>query len=1252
MAASSSSNTAFKQLKEICVPLLQHTLLTPQAIPATSSLLTDLYNLLSTLRAASNASLTPGTLDYVFFPIVQLIKRNPLATIPDVIIEKLMLVLGVLFEEWWWACEIDVWEQMVMLCAAVFCGIDTLPARGPGIDDVKGKRRERTVEARRATLSCLIAMLKRQQGDVMSPKGRTPSMASHRYTQLHTRAQLPKLLPILGQTLTSLLETAQSSSPTLQDSSLELIKILLEDYFSDAFIPSVLPGVVSTMIKVALGKGKGGWVRSELIKRALEIIGIIVVRGVGDDICEREGALNVVTTLEDLTNFQTDLTKSALQQDESKPQAPYTTRRTPSFVSSTASQLLLALNTLSPLLTHPHPTALLSLSYFASLILSQATQTLSDATPILLRVLLTLSTKSQFPDVAVHAQSELVRLLSPSPEHNKPSASHTLLHTLSKLTSDNLSSLPRLLSTSTRIGAAGAGLNDTQIQTLSSQVIAACSLAFSIPHIRTSFATLLGPTGGIEKWGWNILSVLHLAPPVSHVSVGIKSIEVLLEAPLGEGSERGMFPEIGIKGIESRETKTSVEEMFRALGRAADEEGLWAVEWFVGVGVAASSSKRKGGRWARWEERMRRVAALWVGARILEGLGGVKLGEMIKEERKAKSKRMKKVAKWVAKSVAGFWERPVGTDDEEEYEREDEKDGQSMELDTFEDANRLPTEYIKGFDPLVTTFDLSISQPQPRPIPIDTSSNPQPIDFSSLETLRTLLSLHLLTLTSTLLTVSFRPLLLYTLYPLLHSLTSSNTTINTTALSALSSLTHSLSYATPSNLLLANFDYALDATSKRLAHRRNLDVEAFGVMRVLVRLVGRDVVARAGDVIEGVFERLEEFHGYGDIVEGVFGVVGEVVGVLKEEGDMEMEEDEVVEVVEEKVDHVRRFTEWYKKRSERIDEEEEDYGKAPKTDWGTLSPKGKEQDEEAGTSMDTSPSPDAQIDEHPPPLPPQQDQEPKLTPSQELTAQIITHSTPFLTHGNPVVRARILSLIEDAALTLSPSHPSDSSDTTASALLPTIHKAWPYILNRLSDASPFVITAAASLIASLSSTHGDFLSPRLTKDIWLRFKTLLSKLEESDKQSALAKQTTKSGVLAVGTESIYTNSTRLYCGILKTLKNAVKGGGLERWDVKWDVCVRCRKFLGSGTNEEVRKDARALFRAMKAVDEDLVWVALMGSLGRDLFAEGNVEEREGWRSVRWLGEESEKWDLEGGVKSVFGIPEVKVVDSEDQEMQP
>jgi hypothetical protein len=188
-------------------------------------------------------------------------------------------------------------------------------------------------------------------------------------------------------------------------------------------------------------------------------------------------------------------------------------------------------------------------------------------------------------------------------------------------------------------------------------------------------------------------------------------------------------------------------------------------------------------------------------------------------------------------------------------------------------------------------------------------------------------------------------------------------------------------------------------------------------------------------------------------------------------------------------------------------------------------------------------------------------------------------------------------------------------------LLPSIHQAWPFVLNRLGDPESFVVSAAAGLVESLAASVGDFMYRRVWDDIWPRFRTLLAKLDAGDKSSALAR---RGFVGAIGTESAYTHSHRLYRSILKTMIASVKD--VQGQDSSlWEVMLAFRRFLNKWGHEELQMYAKELYIELARNNADAVWLVLEGTTGR-------LEDVK----VAWL---NEKWDIVDNMEVILNEAE-------------
>ena len=1045
--------------------------------------------------------------------------------------ERLLAIFALLSDSWWWDMDIAAWEQVFMLCSAILGGVDR-----------KGKGRDRDEETKLAAVSCLWTLLRQRTHAEDPAKEGGGNRVDRIFANLKQHVQTPKFLPVMGQTLHSLMITAESTNLSLQRMSLNVLSSIIGAYLPDGFVPSVLPGTVSSMSKVALGeKSSKGWANGDVVAGALLVIQHAIVRALGDEVCIRDGVVRGLDSLEDLTLGPGDREQPL----QATPLPPYSTLRTEQWLRGTASQLHIALNGLSPLVKHQTPSALVSLATFSATVLSETTLTLPQSQPLLISYLLSLKS-SPFHRVATEAEQSLRKILSPSSK-----ARHQILGVLLQISRDYLTALPRLL----------LARADSKIEHAAGVLESICHLAeppdrsssLGVVAISAGVGKLLGPHGGIEKWGWSLLFTLEFANP-SVVITPDSAAQLMLEHQSAT-LNAVPFPELVFRRVNSRSARDALARMFRAMGKTAGEECLFAVDWFVNAGRAGRGK--------------RAVAALWCACRLLEGAGSVSLEPgVISTVPVRRSKRLEKFARDLARQVADDWD-------------EWDEDDQDAQPDVQFNEETTIVEHVQSQVTLP-----GITGPEPSMSSTSAQVVIQPILHRSL-------SLQMLAITARILESRFPTLFLHVLYPILHGIVSVDSTVSASALAALDNITDSTSYATPGNLLLSNFDYALDSVSRHLT-RRWLDVDATKVLAVLVRLVGRDVVQKAGDVVEECFDRLDEYHGYELIVDGLVEVLGEVVKAIEEDEDNRLPrisrnalQDPTPLSHSESLDS---FATWFVHRHDKEPPMEplrdDSY---PRKAWAT--------DEEAET--DTAP--------------PVQEEDPFAetppTPSQTLTTQIVSRSMYFLTHASPVIRARILLLLARAVPVL-----------PEAALLPSVNKAWPFILNRLADSETFVVSAAVALVEALARHVGDFMTGRVWEDVWPRFRRMLVQLDRADAASALARRTPGVSGGGVGTASAYTHSHRLYRAIIVTMTTAVRG--VQAQDTAcWEVVVLFRRFLRCEAHEELQARARELYTALSENNEDAVWLGLAATVG---WVEG---------SVAFLREP--KWDVETNVRAVL-----------------
>ncbi|PPQ67121.1 hypothetical protein CVT25_005722 [Psilocybe cyanescens] len=1100
-----NTNVYFNQLKVVCVPLLGASRLTPASHATTSSLLDQLNKILSEIPPEN---LTANLISYVFLPLSTILQRNASVDIPNQILEKILIALKLLVESWWWTCDIKVWEQIFMLCGAVVGGLDMKPGQ------------KRDDETRDAATRCILALLRPRKDKEASKRSLLPNVPEERLALFQAHAQNPKFIPVIGQTLDSIMVSSSSLNISLQRASLEVAYLLIDIYLPDGLVPSVLPGTVSTMTKICLGipQGKKGWANGEIVAQGLKVMQSVVTKAIGNDVCERDGAIRHVHDLSDFLNT------APTTISESTTQTTYGTQRSESWLRGTSAQLHIAINTLSPLLSHPTPAALLGLSRFSASIIQSTSLTLPQTQPLLLSFLLALSI-SDYGSVSSEARRQLTILLS-----NPSDVQIPLQRAIMVNLGENLSALPRLLSTQI----------DSRVSHAAGLITAVCRLASdtssnaALPVIAKGVGKLLGPTGGIEKWGWSLLSVLEMIEPPVMVT-DMSGAQLALEND-PSSTQWVNFPELMFKNISSHETRDALNNMFHALGAAGGDAGLFAVEWFIIVGHTGSS--------------ITSVAALWCACRLLEGIARISLydGQASALSSSLASRRLDKQARSLAKNIAEIWDMSYDLPDE-------------TRLPNPEEDNPVLVQHQIGIDRLHET--LKIIKPSGHK---SSKTKYQPV-------VHRVLSLQLIAVAAGISQARFHPLFIHVLYPVLHSLVSPVSFLSSTALATLNYITISTSYASSANLLLSNFDYVLDSVSRRLTQRW-LDIDATKVLGIMVRLVGADIVEKAGDVVEECFDRLDEYHGYGPIVDGLIEVLMEVLKVVEVEvgANKTATTNSTCAPAENRGPQrvsLDDFFEFLPRRFESPPEDNTDYGPAPREPWGAKD-SDDEEHEEGIKDQDASGFSKPQ---------PASSEEPLPTPIQALTKQIISRSLYFLTHNSPVIRAKILKLLALSVPVL-----------PESALLPSIHSAWPFIVNRLGDSETFVVSAAAGLVEALAKDMGEFMFRRVWDNVWPKFQSMLSSLEKGESASALTRSDK-----GVGTESAYTHSHRLYRSFIKTMTFALRGVH-EHETSFWEVIMAFRRFLSITAQEELQHCAIDLYVQAGKLNPDSVWLILSSTI--------------------------------------------------------
>nr|XP_031858825.1 uncharacterized protein CI109_005779 [Kwoniella shandongensis]KAA5525897.1 hypothetical protein CI109_005779 [Kwoniella shandongensis] len=1155
----------FRKVKPICVSLMAIASQSPTPYSQHAQLVDSLS---STLSDLPSSTLDSAVINYVLFPITTIIRQSNPASLPDKFLESVFRLLAHTVRAWReleGGMDITAWEQLWRFCIAAVG-----PRVGGSQGKEKGKGKEVSQEVQLEATQLLAALL--------DPSTTPGSQQSHPTPAMLERVATPRspLLPTLFQTITFLLETAAPSPPylQLQLSSLRLLRPLIKVYLTrkHEVLAAVLPGCVSAMSKLVHADGKS--LKGEVAKEAAGVIEDVVVGTLNDAELRKIGVLRpIVGDLSQLAE-EWEATAEPLPPNEPPPPspAPSTTSTsttaypfpplTSSYLEFTSYQLLSAIPPIIQLLSsHTSDLAKHAAASLAYQLIDQCSESLPLLIPRNLTSLLLL-TRDPFDPVRFDAQQKLRVLLQ--------NGDLVLEPTLLDILSNAINSLPRLVTSQ----------QDLKVDDLARLITAIAETANETAQLHTvtkqnAIADLLGPNGAVERWSWALLDCLEFGRPTGWTAAGNTAARTAqlgwekrpmngsgVPLLLHDGDDAipppgSQFPHLPLRYVESVSTVRALGDMLSALGSAGGEAALHSVEYFV---LFAKASSRR--------QIAKAVSALWVAERLLDGIA-TSQSEGVEGR---VSKAVRKMAKQVVKVIVTI------DDNEDDDDEEAAAAASSYQEGTTSDA-LLPVERSKGIDTLTTLLDK-------KPIPNTfAAAETRRLHVQAQRSLLTALSLQSLALSSRILSSSFRPLLLTALYILLSHLASPQNIIQEYASIALAQVAYHTGYASAQNLVIDNVDYVINVVTQRLTYKR-LSTTAPLVLIAMIRLVGEPIVPLVHDVVDEIFDALDDYHGYETLASSLLAVLVTLIEVMAAEVEAEgpsaerlkkLEEFRRVEKPPRPEDDFELFFKWWDDREKRTKTEIEDIlERAPQHAWGKGDLPNEVEDEEAEGEADVKM---------------EEEGERPATRSQQVATRILEKSIYFITHRSPFLRSKVLSLIAHAIPVL-------ASGNRESDLLPLIHNAWGSILNRLDDSEPYVVTEAAEVIAKLCENVGDFMSKRVLENVWPKFQKLLEKQRDSDKRSALVKRTPGGpGGVGVGTESSHTVSHRLHLAILKTAQYIVTEVPVSE-GILWEMILLFRPFIDRRTNDEIQLRARKLYEGLGRRDGDAVWVALNATMGR------------------------------------------------------
>ncbi|BGP30843.1 hypothetical protein JCM10296v2_002602 [Rhodotorula toruloides] len=1178
----------FLKFKAICVPLLDAARRPPDATP-TRTTVALLNKLTSLIQEAPDEMFTPALANYAFFPLASLLQPAlGGADRGDLVLEATAMTLAALIPKWRSAgMEQRVRQELWIMVALKLGGpLDPQrPKQAGKVDKGKGKANERTEEANLALVRVLLALM-RPAGREMASLGPDeedslgenidwdkvdPSNPSSFARPPLVDDDRPPPVPILFHTLTTLLSLAAESTSLLQLqlSSFEALDVLFASYLSrhdlsttsapasgpSPLLATALPGSASTLSRIAVSKPSSSRRADQdhrrrqaipVVVAALECLARLIIQTVGDgltsDLRSQDDPQGQAppASLEELVTGQSLDGSSAGGMDEERGEAspsmsaeppPATptgpTMPTSSWLRFTVSSLSTLFSALSPLASHESPTVRVALVGFLSGTISRCGQTLDEAVEGPLEGLLLLAS-DEWDDVRGPARRALLAAFT-QPTGDTIELRHPLT-LAARIIRRRLAALPRSLRQRDEQAVRhGAGIVRSALELLP-----------------TSQAgnTGAGILEGIDRWSWTLLDAIDFerVPSAGRAVEGGMALAWITDADAPDATQPlATFSPIRLRGISDPQTVDALDLLWQALGQmAASSERLGDVaEQFLGVVLGP----RRGDPAA--------VTSLWV-------LDGVLRGARVDQVSKTNKKVLRQTVRALLALLEDLEENvDVDAPTEDATMRNDmsvehlevaETDGTMPQLIVHK-AGVTETPSLDEYKPVASVSSLRDAR-------------------ASQRTLLEALALRLLAANASLLGSSFQPFLMQALYHVLAYLSpTTHPFLRAYAQATLQAISDATAYASPQNLVLANVDYVVNSVSQRLSVSR-LEPSAPLVLVEMIRLVGKPIVPMVQDLVDDVFEALDDFHGYDEITVGLWAVLDSLLKVMEEDLPPPRSHRANAEHADADCDW-RAFEEWYRTRRDQAEGDENDVEEInPQRPFESGFKSNKEREDGPAEFPSDAVTP--------------------ATRPQVVTAQILSKALYFLSHQSPFLRARVLSLIASAVplLACPALEATTTAGTRASDLLPVIHRAWPFILNRLADPELFVVVEAAALIEALAVHAGEFMARRILDDVWPRFRTTLAKQELEDRKSAIAGSTR------------YSSSHRLYRSILRTLVQVARDVPLKE-DVLWEQAVLARRFLSTKVDPELQVCASELYKALGLINPDAIWLVLAATIKLD-----------------------------------------------------
>ncbi|XP_063003548.1 TELO2-interacting protein 1 homolog [Elgaria multicarinata webbii] len=398
----------------------------------------------------------------------------------------------------------------------------------------------------------------------------------------------------------------------------------------------------------------------------------------------------------------------------------------------------------------------------------------------------------------------------------------------------------------------------------------------------------------------------------------------------------------------------------------------------------------------------------------------------------------------------------------------------------------------------------------------------------------------------------FRLLLISALYPVLEKAGDDTLLISQTAQGTMLGICQACAYNSVPDLINQNADYLVNGISLHLRHLAH-EPHASRVLEAMLRHSDANVLPLVEDVIQDILARLDRCHS--DRVASFLGVMHTLMTTRacrfirqpQTEKDLERGSGPL------------RGAPWQPENrppplptSEEMEDFFLDYVKQKRIAEGDLA----EAEEEQLTASEPESSE------------PTLEAESPLPPDAQTAKEVMERCVHLLSDKSLRVRLKVLDVLELCVVVLNPHE---------NLLLPLAHRAWPALVNRLTNDDPLAILRAFKVLRTLGAHSGDFLRQRFSKDV-------LPKLAGS-----LVAQAPVSA--RAGPVYSHTLAFKLQLAVLQGLGSLCKTLDLGESDLN-KVVDACLLYLSAKQPVKLQEAACSVFLHLMQMDPDALWLLL------------------------------------------------------------